>query len=230
MRLAWVITVATVLCCSTTGHAEVTFGDEAPRVFSIQKRPYRLTHEFELGVGVLPLDAFYVGAVVGFSYTYHFSDFWAWEILSADYSINFDTGLKNHLRSEYDLEPDRLPPRIQLFGATSLIVKPLFGKLAWVNDSIVLGETFFVAGIGPHLRVAEATSTRGAFSEWVPAVNLGLGLRLWSGEVLSWRLMLRDYLMFVRAIPENSLLLMVSASFNYALDDDEAEKSKGEQP
>src|SRR6476659_8576786 len=61
---------------------------DAPRVFSIQQRPYRLGHEFSLGLGVLPLDAFYKGMVIGAGYTYHFSDFWAWEMVNLNYSLN----------------------------------------------------------------------------------------------------------------------------------------------
>jgi outer membrane beta-barrel protein len=200
----WVFVGATLL--PTAAHAQLEFGAEKPRIFSIQRRPYRLGHEFTLGIGVLPLDAFYVGAVANASYTYHFSDFWSWEIAGGGYSLNFGTGLRSRLFDEFGVEPVRGGgERIKVFANTSMVIKPLFGKLAIFNMDIVYSETYFVAGIGPLLK--------GEF--WRPAANLGVGLRFWSGKALSWRLDIRDYLIFSALIPENSLFFMVSASFNY---------------
>jgi outer membrane beta-barrel protein len=179
---------------------------EAPRVMSIQPRPYRLGHEFQLGVGVLPLDAFYVGAVVYGSYTYHFSDFWAWEIGGAGYSLNFNTGLKDELLRKYGVAPvGGGGKRITLVATSSAIIKPLFGKLAIFNNDIVFSETFLTVGAG-----------------WVkkdvfnyPAAAVGLGLRFWSSKAFSIRFDIRDYLVFSRLIPENTLMMLLTASLNY---------------
>jgi len=190
----------------STASAQLEFGAERPRVFSIQRRPYRLGHEFQLGLGVLPLDAFYVGVVATAGYTYHFSDFWAWEIAGAGYSLNIGTGLKGHLFDEYGVEPVQGGgEQITVMASTSMVVKPLFGKLAIFNADVIYSETFFVAGIGPLMK--------GDF--WRPAINLGAGMRFWSGPALSWRLDVRDYLIFSSWVPENSLFLLISASFNY---------------
>ena len=186
--------------------AQLEFDNERPRVFSIQERPYRLGHEFTLGLGVLPLDAFYVGVTSSASYTYHFSDFWAWEIAGGSYSLNFGTGLKSRLLDEHRVVPVRGGgERITTFATTSAVAKPLFGKLAIFNQDTILSETFFVAGIGPLLK--------GAY--WRPCVDLGMGLRFWTSAVLSFRLDIRDYLIFTSLVPENTLFLLVSASFNY---------------
>ncbi len=179
--------------------------DGGTRVFSIQPRPYRLGHEFQLGLGVLPMDAFYVGAVPTASYTYHFSDFWAWEIGSLGYSKNFDTSLRDDLREQYNLEPVRGGgDRIHLVATSSLVVKPLFGKLALFNRDIVHSETFFSLGGGMVLKGE------------VPlfSMALGVGLRFWSSEVLSLRFDVRDYLLFSTLIPQNTMMFMLSASLN----------------
>ena len=186
--------------------AQLEFDNEAPRVFSIQERPYRLGHEFTLGLGVLPLDAFYVGVTATASYTYHFSDFWAWEIAGGSYSLNFDTGLTSTLFDKYGVVPVRGGgERIKTFATTSVVVKPLFGKLSIFNDDIIYSETFFVGGLGPMLK--------GEF--WRPTLDLGVGFRFWTSGVLSWRLDIRDYLIFSSIVPQNSLFVLVSASFNY---------------
>ena len=94
--------------------------------------------------------------------------------------------------------------RIHLFGTTSLVAKPLFGKLAMFNETVVHSETFFTLGAGPLLK--------GEF--WRFAAQLGMGLRFWSSEALSVRFDLRDYLIFTSAVPENAVFLMLSAAFN----------------
>jgi outer membrane beta-barrel protein len=198
-------------------HAQLEFGAERPRIFSIQRRPYRLGHEFQLGLGVLPLDAFYIGMVASASYTYHFSDFWAWEIAGGGYSLNFGTGLRRELFDVYGVEPvGGGGERIKAFATTSAVAKPLFGKLSIFNLDITYAETFFVAGVGPILK--------GDY--WRPVINLGVGLRFWSGAALSWRLDVRDYLIFSGWIPENTLFLMVSASFNYYNADEHEEDTE----
>jgi outer membrane beta-barrel protein len=197
--------VCLALLAPAPAFAQLEFEADKPRVFSIQPRPYRLGHEFQLGLGILPLDAFYVGAVVGASYTYHFTDFWAWEIAGAGYSLNFDTGLKGELDDKFRAIPVRGGgEQIRLFGGTGLVVKPLFGKLAIFNSDVIYSETFFNLGLGPFLK--------GEF--WRFAVNFGIGLRFWSSDVLSVRVDIRDYLVFVDALPENAFFLMLSASFN----------------
>src|SRR5690606_19895230 len=170
---------------------DLEFGVEEPRVFSIQPRPYRLGHEFNLGAGVMPLDAFYVGLVLGGSYTFHFTDFWAWEIVSLHYSINFDTALERNLFDQYGVRAVRGGgERTQLFGTTSAVAKPFFGKLVLTNRTVVYAETFLLAGIGPF----QSVSGTGESSYFDPAFNLGLGLCFWVNEVLSVRFEIRDYI------------------------------------
>jgi outer membrane beta-barrel protein len=180
---------------------------QGPRVFSIQPRPYRLGHEFQLGAGVLPLNAFYVGLVPAASYTYNFTDFWAWEIASVGYSWDLDTSLESDLKKDYGVQPvNHGGDRIHLFGTTNLVIKPLFGKLAIFNHDIVSAETYFVLGGGPLLL--------GKY--WRPAVDVGFGLRFWSSNAISMRLDVRDYFIFAKMLPEQSLFIMVSAAFNFA--------------
>ncbi len=207
MRQGLVIaTLLAALLTPVVGRAEVNFEADRPRVFSIQERPYRLRHEFQLGLGVMPLDAFYVGVTAQAGYTFHFTDFWAWEIAAGTYSMNFDTALTGNLNDKYGVVPVREGgERIKAFATTGVVVKPLFGKLALLNSDVVLSETFFVAGLGPMLK--------GEYKR--PTGVLGVGFRFWSGPMLSWRLDIRDYLIFSTWKPENSLSIMLSGAFNY---------------
>lgn len=180
---------------------------DAPRVFSIQPRPFRLGHEFQLGLGVLPTDAFYVGAVAAASYTFHFTDFWAWEIAGGGYSLNFDTALKSELLNDYGVAPvGGGGERISAFVMSGLVVKPLFGKVALWNDTLTYGETFFT--------VSSGAMNKGKFTRF--AMGLGVGLRLWWTPVVSWRIDLRDLMSFNRPLPEHSFFLLISTAFSVA--------------
>jgi outer membrane beta-barrel protein len=195
--------------------AEAELEADSPRVFSIQPRPYRLGHEFQLGLGVLPLDAFYVGMLLNGSYTYHFSDFWAWEMASIGYSLNLDTGLTEELFEDYGALPEQDGgDKISLVGTTSLVVKPLFGKLAVFNSNKVYAETFFNIGLGP---MRTAVGSRGTFFF---TGLLGVGLRFWWTQQFSIRFDFRDYLVFKQAVPENAMMFMFSAAFNYFTPDE----------
>lgn len=218
--LAAVIAAPIVLAASAArADFEADFEADAPRVFSIQERPYRLGHEFSLGLGALPLDAFYTGMVVNAGYAYHLSDFWAWEI-AAGYSLNFDTGLEDELFKEYGVLPVRGGgDRIQVIGTGNLIVKPLFGKLALFNASTLYGETYLVFGGGAMRMGVEDGST------FYFTLDPGAGIRFWVGDAFSIRFDVRNYMVFKTGyVPENNLLLMLVASFNYfTADEDEAE-------
>ncbi len=183
--------------------AALSFGIERPRIFSIQERPYRLDHEFELGVDILPLDAFYIGAAIGGSYTYHFSDFWAWEIASLNYSFNFDTPLEAELDERFGVKPVRGGgERIRIYGTTSLVVKPLFGKLSLFNSSIIYSETFFTFGVGPFVHA----SNNGENTFVDPTLSAGVGIRLWTSDAFSMRLEVRDYIIFKNVFGGNDLI------------------------
>ncbi len=211
MRGRW---LTIVLCCAvaavpTMVRAQTELESDPSRIFSIQPRQYRLGHEFQLGVGFLPLDAFYLGIVATAGYTYHITDFWAWEIAGGGYSFNIDTSLEDELFERFQVKPTdqaaRGIERISMFATTSAIIKPLFGKLAIFNSDIVYSETFLAAGVG-GLRL-------GSF--WRPVVDIGLGLRFWSSQALSIRLDVRDYLVFTSFVPRQSLLIVLSAGLNY---------------
>lgn len=207
----YILALSLALPAMAHAEAQPDIETDAPRVFSIQPRPYRLGHEFALGLGVLPLDAFYKGAVIGASYTYHFSDFWAWEMANLNYSLNIDTGLEGELLDKYGVRPvDAAGGKITLIGTTNLVVKPLFGKLSAFNISKVYAETYFVAGGGPIRLEREG---RGTFYF---AGDIGVGIRFWVAKAFSLRFDVRDYLIFNDgAIPTNALMFMIGASFNY---------------
>lgn len=177
----------------------------------IQQRKFKLAHEFTLSAGVLPMNAYYKGAAGTFSYTLHFDDFQAWEIVGLSYSQNIETGLREEI-FKWRAEPESSEfDALQVLGASNYVLKPAYAKLALFNNTIVYSELFFNFGGG----VAKYVSS------WRPGVDYGLGVRFFVIEWFSIRLDMRHYL-FLNGIPlvtpnaglDNVLFFSMGGSFN----------------
>lgn len=223
-RLATTATAATAavlgLACLVAQHGQAAARPTAladpPRVYSSQAHPYIARHELTLGAGVLPLDAFYVGAALQGSYTFHFSQTWAWEMVNVGYSFNIDTSLREDLLANFGVQPSSSPEPIRLYGSTGVVFKPLFGKFALLNRKMLQAETYLTLGAGPTLR--------GDF--WRASVHLGAGIRVWSTTWLSVRFDVRDMLIFADGwAPRHGLICGLAGAYTT-----QPERSAGAPP
>ena len=199
----WSLTVLLILPWSRVAQAQLQFAGDAPRILSVEPRSHVFRHEFMLGVGVLPLDAFYTGLALSGSYTYHLSEFWAWEAVQGIYSYNIDTSLLSELL-QFGVKPSVTTiPENNLFLTSSLILKPMAGKLAFLNRSNVQSDTFFALGAGTVLNSGN----------WDFAIDVGAGLHFWLTRAFAIRVDVRDYMVFTSAVPTSSLLVLISGTF-----------------
>lgn len=181
--------------------------EEGGQLYAVQNRKYVASHEFALSVGVVPNDAFYKGFTGTAAYTFHFNDFWAWEIASFTYSLNIKTGLRDELEKNFGVRPTKFP-ELQLFAGSNLVLKPLYGKMAWLNDSLLYGELYLT--VGP------------AVSNWENAgvfvgLDVGIGLRLYLSRAFSVKLEVRDYEYILASTfqdTQNVLFLQVGIALN----------------
>ena len=134
---------------------------------AVQNRRNQERHEWSVFAGTLPLDAFKKGVTVSGAYTLHFSDLWAWEAIQYHYAFEWQTDLNQELEV-YDLQPTPFE-RVEQFMTSSVVFKPLYWKGAWLNDSLVYGELFFLLG-GGYGWLTESSR---------PAVDVGFGVRLY---------------------------------------------------
>src|SRR5262245_13205759 len=88
-------------------------------IAAVQERAYRMNHELSLALGVLPLDAFYKGVYGQVSYTYHFTDAFAWQVGRGAYSHSLNTGLRNELENGFGVSPTRFD-EVQYFIGSDL--------------------------------------------------------------------------------------------------------------
>jgi outer membrane beta-barrel protein len=185
-------------------------------VSAVQDRRFRMGHELTLGVAVLPLDAFYKGVAAEIGYTAHFSDSFAWQVGRAAYSYNFNTGLSSQLERDFGVQPTAFDEVNWMVGS-DLMWSPFYGKVSFLNQSVLHFEIFAIAGISV-LRLSLAsnsgTSILGIAGSLRPAANLGLGLRFFASRSLSWRLDVTNNVVFSDKI-FNVPLIQLSAAINF---------------
>lgn len=204
----WLMAVLIPLVClsvAPTVRAEDEQLDQG-KVFAIQERAYRMNHEFSLSFGFLPLDAFYKMFSINGHYIVHFDDLWAWEAVHLGFSkyLSVDTGLKGELNDRWDTQPtDPEENRIDFTLDTNLMIKPFYGKAVLFDDVVIFGETYLVFGLG-----AEKFETA-----WFPAVNVGIGLRVYLAETVSARLEVREYVHFGEGVG-STLVFALGFSYN----------------
>jgi outer membrane beta-barrel protein len=198
--------------------AAAAYDDEEVGGFAVvvQDRPFDMGHEFTLGGGVLPLDAFFKGVTVNGRYTLHFDEFHAWEIVGLAYNFNIDSGLRDELRERYQVQPDQGGlETLDGIIESNYIVKPVSGKLALFNSQLIFGEAFFSMGL--------ATSVfRANEFVFLPGPTGGAGMRFYVTEWMNIRIDTKYYLLF-NGVPivdpkwsiEQVLFLGAGVSFNF---------------
>jgi outer membrane beta-barrel protein len=149
-----------------------------PKV-AVQNRKFNQGLEWTVFAGTLPLDAFKKGITAGGALTMHLNETWAWEAINYQYSFEWKTALEDELRV-FELRATPFE-RVNHFATSNLVFKPLYWKGSWLNQSLVFGELFFVAGGG----YGWLTQTNR------PVVDFGFGVKLFHTNSIQTRLDVR---------------------------------------
>ena len=174
----------------------------------IQNRKYELAHEISLLGGGLPVDPYYKGITVTAGYTYHINTSIAWEVVQLTYSYNIDTGLKENLAQLVAAKGGKLElPEIQWIAASHLVLKPFYGKQAFLDAGVVHLEAYLQGGPAV-LGLVDAKTPVGF------GADVGFGVRLWLSEGLSVRIDATDIVYLEKAEISQAVHLHGGLSFN----------------
>jgi outer membrane beta-barrel protein len=165
--------------------ADILSSELRPEHAVVQKRRYALGQELHLALGSLPVDAFYKGFTATVGYTVHLNNTWALELGEFTYALNVDTKLRDEVLRFRQAEF----PEVQWVAASRLVFKPLYGKQALFNTSVVYVEGYAQLGATILKRTDAERKLR-------PGTDLGVGVRLWLQEGLSMRLELGEMIYF----------------------------------
>lgn len=177
---------------------------EPGRLAAVQRRTFRVDHEIYAAAGYLPLDAYYKGVGPIGSYTWHMSDAWGWEIVRGQYSFGFSTSLRDELLQIFRAKPADFE-ETKLLVSSTIVLKPLYGKLAMFDSRVVHSEVYGLLG-----------ATVGVFSSgaFKPGPQVGLGFRFFLSHVVSLRVEARYHYLFAKA---PSQIVDIAAGFSFNL-------------
>jgi outer membrane beta-barrel protein len=179
-------------------------------ILAVQERPYRLNHELSVGIGVLPLDAFYTGYTAHVAYSFHFTDTFAWQVGRFAYSYDIDTGLKASLLQNFGVLPTQYA-QVNWIAGSDLVWSPLYGKWAFLNRSVIHFEGYLLGG----LSVLDLTNQASGSLPFKPGVNLGVGLRVFYSRRISFKLELANNIVFTSPSIMNVPTAQISAALNF---------------
>ncbi len=175
-----------LLLSSLVARAQSTELENPGSVSAIQNRAYTMDFEFDLGVGTLPLDAFYKGYYPLAGAVVHFNDFLGWQVARGAYSFNVSTGLRDQLERDFAVAPTAFE-EVQWFIGSDLLLKPFYGKSSVLNTWVLHYEAHFILG---------ASLFKFSVAQFSPALNLGFGIRLFHNRYVSYRLDVSDAIVF----------------------------------
>jgi outer membrane beta-barrel protein len=204
-----------LLTLTLAGAAPAFAGDELDEeqvaTYAVQSRLFRLGGELNVAAGMLPINAFNKGLTIGGSFTYHFSNAWAWEVINANYVYKqLDTGLKTELLENFAVQPTKIAA-IDLMLSSSIVFKPFYGKLAVFNRRVIHAEVSVPLGI-----------TLGRYTNpqsYLPGPNLGVIVRVFMSPHSSLRVDVRENVLFNHWATRNELLVSLGLAFAWGGDE-----------
>lgn len=210
-KLGMILTGVTMVFAMTSVHADDQITDESVSV--IQNRIYDRFHEIDFVLGYVPDDDFYTAFPIGLSYTYHFNEHIAWEVMRGQVVINADRDLKETLRDEYSVAPTEFDKITSMFHS-NFVFKPAYGKDAIMNSSIINHETYMLAGLGVF-NYERSYSDGSTTAETAGSISMGIGRKYFINQTYSLNLELRDYISFKESGTENNLYLGISIGYRF---------------
>jgi outer membrane beta-barrel protein len=210
---------ALILLGSASAHAKKKEVKSAPweesdKLPAVQNRLYRLEHEFQLSVGVLPVDAFYKGVAAVGGYAYHLNDLWAIEGRFS-YLKDLKTSLREKLENNFG-EPPAKFAEIMYYGEAGALFTPIYGKLSFLNRTLAYGEIYLcLAGVVARMRGGTATSEepQGKAERLAFGGAPGFGIRGFLTRRLSLRFDFRYLLLYSQGEGHYPLALSLALAF-----------------
>lgn len=172
-KVVSIMVLSVILLSGQLGWCDTQTGEQ--EVYAVQNRIFHRTHEIDLSIGYIADDAFYQVYPISLGYTYHLTEKLGWEVGRFQYMINTERNLKEDLEDQFNVTPERFPEPIYMFHS-HLVYKPLYGKHAWLNKSVINNEIYLLAGGGVAYYEWEESYGEGK-DETAFSLSLGAGLR-----------------------------------------------------
>jgi len=187
--------------------------DDEEKVVAVQNRIFHRTHEIDSYFGYIADDDFFNVYPLGIGYTFHFNEHVAWEVARVAYMFNTDKDLKQTLQNDFNVQPERFPEQ-KYMAHSHFVFKPLYGKHAFMNRSIINNEIYLFAGPG-IVNYEWDYSTGESRTENALSLSVGAGLKYFLSEKISLSFEIRDLLNFREDDTENNVYFGLSIGYRF---------------
>lgn len=201
--------------------------EKSEPVFAIQEKIFFKYHELSIVTGYITNDDFYDVFPIGLAYTYNFNDTMSWEVLRAYYDFTREKDLLKDLVNDHGAAPTQFyQPQTQLLS--HFVYRPLYGKDAFLNKSVLNHETYFYGGGGIDVyKKKYPDPTAGSSSDEIAlCISFGAGIKYFINESANVAFELRDIMSYQEDEIENKVWIGVNWGFRFNL---KARKSYSDQ-
>lgn len=214
-RKLWLVSIliaVVVWCGAPNGWCDDRDAEE--EVFAVQNRLFHRNHEIALNIGYIADDEFFMVYPISLGYTYHLNDKFSWEVGRLQYFFNKDRGLKGTLEdAPFNAQPEFFSEPKYMVNS-HLIFRPLYGKSAFLNKSVINHETYLFAG--PGLTGYEKTySTGDTDTEDVLNLSFGAGFKYFLNQNWCLNVEVRDIISFRDDDNENNVYFGIGVGFRF---------------
>lgn len=212
-KLLWVLVIGMLLLNGQWAWCDDSQGDE--EVFAVQNRVFHRNHEIDLSVGYIADDEYYTVFPVSLGYTFSFNENWSWEVGRFQYFFNQDRNLQEDLINDFGAQTEYFSEP-KYMANTHLVFKPLYGKSAVMNRSVVNHETYFFAGPGVT-RYEREFSNGDTETEDAVNASFGAGFRYFLSQRYCLNFEIRDIVSFRDENTENNLYFGIGLGWRFNL-------------
>jgi len=183
------------------------------RVYVVQEKVFHRYHEIGVFIPYIPDDDFFDSFGVGANYLYHFNDLLSWEIFRGAWMMNKDKSIRDDIQRSLNISPTFYDePKYMIYS--QLWFRPLYGKSAICNQSILFHETGVFAGVG-LLGYDRIKNFANDANDTALSLAFGLGTTLFLNSISSITLQIRDLIHFKDNQKENRISLELGFSFRF---------------
>jgi outer membrane beta-barrel protein len=200
-----------LISCGQTAWCQ-TQNDEG-KVYAIQNRLYHRTHEFDFNLGYIADDDFFHVYPIGVGYTFHFNEHISWEVGRLQYLFNSEKDIQDTLREDFNVRPEKFPEQ-KYMAHTHLVFKPLYGKHALMNRSVINNEIYFFGGPG-LVHYEWLYSTGRTEAETAFSLSFGVGLKYFLSTKWCLNVEIRDLVNFREDETENNITFGLGVGYRF---------------
>lgn len=176
--------------------------------------------EFAATAGLMPYDDVNNQNFLGAKATWHWTDYWGWEMIDAHKVFASTTGWAKNLVDSKNIS-NLQTAQLNYIAASNIVFSPFYGKVRVFGSSLVYFDLYAVLGAGfagtKTIKMSKNNPESTVRTGFDPMVDFGIGFKFFLNRSMGVMLDLRDYLVFSETYgkrsPKSNYTVFVGVNF-----------------